>query len=859
MNESPLSPHLDAWKKAESLFAEARDLPADRRAALLASLSANDPALACVLRNLLEADASADSPVDLPAAAVGLNIERPTPLDRFGAYDIVGVLGEGRSGIVYRARQRSLDRDVALKVLASTFLSGQASRRFATETLALRQLRHPNIVPIFDAGTVAEPGGASRPFIAMELVDGKPITEHCRERRSTLANRLELILQLCAAVAHAHRRGILHRDISPGNILVELDEHGVARTRVIDLGLARFMGSSEHGTLHGHALGTPGFMSPEQSRGDTTAIDTRSDVYSIGALLRTLIERDRDHLDAAETAGDLRLIIDTATRDAVEDRYQTVDSLADDVRRFLDRQPIAARPASASYLLSKYVSRHPIRAAAAVISLIAVAAGFTLIGVWWTRAVAAEREAVKMARLLLHEVVLPQHNQVGHFAHERQLLESIRPTLISFSARNREDQSIQRDVATLLERLGDSCSESMDHRASLVNWEQVLDLRTRIAKQNPDDSAAQAACSIATVRVGDEAGQLGDEDRREKMYLAALEMDERSAARWPSDPGMISNLAYSHERLGALHVRAGRFAEAESSSVRQLELARRIGELEGDSRRALWDVACAWATRAEVLSQVLRDEGAEAARSEAIKAFGELASRYPNDRNVSIRMASILIGALLTGQTTMDGAFQARIVQSQHAVDAIAALDPDFRQLLPMRAAIAWSRARVRVQGHEGTLDLNELDSIREVAWQVASRDPASGDAVTAFGLCIMAKTECLTIVNRSAEAVEALQEASSRLRRLGANSTVDATRFGLDLAAARLEPPRCDSSVLTDLLSRRNERSSTWRESLDLLELLRNANCVDAATSLAEHLSRVIPERFVEARRLLAERTPSS
>src|SRR5262249_41988983 len=284
-------------------------------------------------------------------------------------------LGRGGMGVVYLAEQQNPSRLVALKVIAAGLTVGDALRRFEHEAQVLARLKHPGIAQVFEAGT-GDTGDGVRPYFVMELIEGQSLTDYARARALPTRQRLELFVKVCAAVQHAHQKGVIHRDLKPGNILV--DEAG--RPRVLDFGVARLTGpgpGDTHATAVGQLVGTLPYMSPEQVAADPDALDTRSDVYTLGVILyqlltgrlpyevagkpareaaRVITEREPARLGSVDKAlrGDLETVVARALEKDRERRYSSADALADDVERYLRGDPILARPASALYQLKKF-------------------------------------------------------------------------------------------------------------------------------------------------------------------------------------------------------------------------------------------------------------------------------------------------------------------------------------------------------------------------------------------------------------------------------------------------------------------------------------------------------------------------
>ncbi len=368
------------------------------------------------------------------------------PDDRIGPYAILDRLGEGGMGVVYLAEQREpVNRRVALKLMRWGGDSESVVARFESERQALALMSHPNIAQVFDAGTAPD----GRPYFVMEFVQGVPITAYCDARKSDTRQRLELFMQVCHAIQHAHFKGIIHRDIKPSNVLV-MDREGRPVPKVIDFGVAKATGrrltDREVHTEIDQLIGTPAYMSPEQAEMSPLDVDTRSDIYSLGVLLYEILtgrlpfdlaaarqkgysEVQRQIRDvepptpssrlgtlgeaAAEVAGrrsaeirelarDLRGDLDWITMKAMAKdrtrRYATATELAADIERHLNNQPVVAGPPEWGYRFRKFIRRHRpavIAAAATAAALLLGLAGTTAAMLQARR---AEQEARRQAR-----------------------------------------------------------------------------------------------------------------------------------------------------------------------------------------------------------------------------------------------------------------------------------------------------------------------------------------------------------------------------------------------------------------------------------------------------------------------------
>jgi tetratricopeptide (TPR) repeat protein len=379
----------------------------------------NDPTRTAVPAT---ADYEAPSTADPETHPNGAGPFGEAPGAVIGPFCLVRALGQGGMGAVWLAEQtHPVRRQVALKVIKAGMDTAAVIARFEAERQALALMDHPNIAKVLDAGTTP----AGRPFFAMELVEGTPINRYCDQQRLTVRQRLGLFIPVCRAVQHAHQKGIIHRDLKPSNVLVTSYD-GQPVPKVIDFGIAKATGPQLAGgdllTEAGALVGTPEYMAPEQADPGNADIDTRADIYALGVILYELLAgslpfsrtqgggvslfgllemicqaeppRPSTRLAAAESLTDVaaarraepgqlpKLIrgeLDWVVMKCLEKnrarRYETANGLAADIQRFLDDEPVAARPASVGFRLRKFVRRNRPAVAAAALVALALAGG----------------------------------------------------------------------------------------------------------------------------------------------------------------------------------------------------------------------------------------------------------------------------------------------------------------------------------------------------------------------------------------------------------------------------------------------------------------------------------------------------
>jgi non-specific serine/threonine protein kinase/serine/threonine-protein kinase len=541
-----------------------------------------------------------------------------------GPYQVLGPLGEGGMAEVYLAEQSEpVRRRVAVKILKAGMDSKQVVARFESERQALAVLDHPNIAKVFDAG-MAENG---RPYFVMEYVEGLPITEYCDAGRLSIDRRLSLFVDVCRAVQHAHLKGLVHRDLKPSNILVG-DVDGHPQPRIIDFGVAKAteapLTDSTLETRIGQVVGTPQYMSPEQTGLDGVDVDSRADIYSLGVVLYELLAgvmpldlstvRDialpgviREKIppqpsarftdlsdtrsDVAATRatspqdlervlrGDLDWIVMKAIEKDRERRYETANALAADCERFLEHEPVLARPPSRSYRLGRFVRRNRGLVATASVALVALLAGSIATTIGFVRATTAERTALQEAETArqvsefmvgLFQSSDPAQAQGAEIT-TREILDR---GLTKISSELNDQPLVQ---ATLQTAMGDVYRNlGLFGEAESLFQQSYATRRQLLGLDHPDTLTVQASLGIVSMELGrlDEAIRICEDTLiRRRRVLGDLD----------------ASTLWSMQNLASAYRAKGRIEDAERLYREALGVARQVSGQE--SKLTLWNMS----------------------------------------------------------------------------------------------------------------------------------------------------------------------------------------------------------------------------------------------------------------------------
>lgn len=537
------------------------------------------------------------------AACVKLQETAPgTPVtSRIGNFDLLAVLGSGSSGTVYRSRHRDNGMPAAVKLLRIDAHGKNQIERFRREARIASRLGHPAIVRILDSG-VHEHGGLHTPYLVSELVEGEPFSAALRGRgeRATLL----AFAELCDGIAHAHAAAVLHRDLKPGNVLV--DQHG--HPHVLDFGCARSDdGELGAGTMSGQVIGTPAFMSPEQANG--MGSDPRSDQWSLGALLFDALTGEPPHelknLNAASAlrfvaqhaprrlrqlrpglGHDLAAVVDKALAMSPADRYDGVQQLGEDVRRLLAGDPVLARPPGVAVSLLRLARRHRLAAAVVLGFALLITTSAVVTTVLWRRALRAEERLDQEAKDALRtvrsvQVIAARLAETLAAAGEQVLLEPTIALAMSMRMSPYSDRSHWLEIeANLREIAGNMALRAGDRAVADDHYRQVLGIRRQLVGTPQGDPSLLARAMV----------ELGDLEQPKSPQMALDHYQEAHAilqrvADSAPTLGHLDDLAWSFHRLAGIAHNDGRHEEAAKLAGKHFQLAERLIAIKVDGLR----------------------------------------------------------------------------------------------------------------------------------------------------------------------------------------------------------------------------------------------------------------------------------
>jgi len=704
----------ETWGRLSPLLDELLDLPDDDRSARLAALSAEDPNIAQAVAAMLEHLPAIERGEFMPSAAM----PKPGGLagQAIGPYTLVREIGHGGMGTVWLARRTDgrYEGEVAIKFLRSGLFGHGDAARFQREGSILARLSHPNIARLLDAGVMAD---GTQPYLVLEYIDGEPIDQYCQRLALSVEARLRLMLDVLAAVAQAHNRLILHRDLKPTNILV--DKAG--EVKLLDFGIAKLLddAGADQTALTARAGNafTPEFAAPEQLQaGDVT---TATDVYALGVLMYILLggehptaaptgaplDRMRSVIEtvprrlseavlkrggptqrwspesrrlAVEVRGDVETIVAKALKKSPSERYANAGALADDIRRYLAHEPIAARPDSTLYRSLKFVQRHRTGVAATSLAIAALGAGIG-VALWQAREAQAQRvQAEGLIEYMIGDL-RKKLQPVGRL----DVLDGVGLKALDYYA-----------------------SQDLDH----------LDA----------DSLGRRARALHMI--GDLAQQRGKFEEAARDFQQAADTTSKLLKAHPNDPQRIFDQSQSEFYVGYIEWYRGRLHPAEAAFRRYLDMAQRMNKAKpGDHSWQLEDVF-AKTTVGTILTDLGRADEALPLQTQARAEIAQIVRSHPEDAvsyGNTIGWEVITLAALGRPEDAIQ-ADKDKIAAAMGAPNADKDVDAQFLIANAHYEIAVWQRDLGRLADAKSTasLALDELNALNK-------REPANVNYIT--------------------------------------------------------------------------------------------------------------------------------
>jgi serine/threonine protein kinase/tetratricopeptide (TPR) repeat protein len=579
----------ERWRQIEAVFQEAADLEDQARYEYLKTACAGDEDLLAEVQSLLASEGISFAAPALEQVAQAVSGLASLEGQRIGAYEVIGPIGEGGMGTVYKAKRADgqFEQEVAIKIIRAGASSPLHARRFLEERSLLAQLQHPHIARLIDGGE-----HAGIPYIVMELIDGLPIDAYCKQWSLSVRERLELFLLVCDAVQYAHAALIVHRDLKPSNILVTAE----GTPKLLDFGIAKLITEGRESTQTGWMM-TPDYASPEQVRGES--ITVASDVYSLGIVLYEILTGERpyklksyapaeiqqlvctteinppSHQLTGESRlrkqieGDLDNILLMALRKEAGRRYGSVAQFAEDIRRHLAGETVIARPDTFGYRWSKYLRRNRVPLVLATSLVLAIFTGAGLTVREGLRAQCRFDEVRSLANSLLTEIDPEAAKLLGSIKMRKLLMEKSLGYLDRLAQEAGSDVELQKELARTYHRVGDIQGHSRSDNLGLFNESleshtKAIQIEEPLLRRFPNDSAIKKSLAMGYAHVGDLYSRRGGASIAERFMQKAYALAEKT------DPNTYVDVRLSINKANFLD---GKFEESLRFSREALEVA----------------------------------------------------------------------------------------------------------------------------------------------------------------------------------------------------------------------------------------------------------------------------------------------
>jgi serine/threonine protein kinase len=728
-----------------------------------------------------------------------------------GPYRITRPLGEGGMGVVYLAEQMEpVRREVALKVLKMGLDTKQVVARFQSERQALAVMEHPNITKVYDAGATE----AGAPYFVMERVDGAPITDYSDAHHLSIRERVRLFLQVCRAVEHAHQKGIIHRDLKPSNVLVT-EADGAPLCKVIDFGIAKATerpADAVQVTLAEQLVGTPAYMSPEQTAGTSLDVDTRSDVYSLGVLLYELLAGvlpygpDAYHgwaLKAHRLATDppppsarlvtvesetqtslsaLRRTVPTSLRRQLrgeldwvilkaldkdrERRYQTANALALDLERYLADEPVLAGPPSPAYRARKFVRRHRWAVAFASTTLVLLM-GVTVAVMVQAQRIARARAVAELRQGQAEELIgfvlgdlRTRLTPIGRL----DILDEVGRKATEYFAAVPEAELSDTELfrrSQALRQLGEVRVDQGKLADGMNAFRESLELANGLAVRDPTNGEWQVGLGASHFWTGYILWRQADPDGALEHFLPYLRITEALVARHPDSLAYRLEQAYALSNIGSVKETKGDLRGALAAFNSTLAIKQDLVRRDSTNPERQLDLAQTHNSIGVVQRKLgnLR-EAATSHRSElAIKQ--SLVARDPTNRQWArgLAIAHAFLGDLLINLGDVRGAL--REMQLARAIHgSLAAYDTSNAEQRWRLANSERLVGQTLLERGDVRTALRELHSGRSRMEQLLAGSPDNVEWQQELARTQVALGQALTRDGRLAEARAALRDA---------------------------------------------------------------------------------------------------
>lgn len=843
----------DRWQQVNRIFQQALEIASEDRTRYLRYACGDDTELQREIASLLAVETAATYLDTPPYAAPVLPKRAGEDLlgQRIGVYRVTRLLGRGGMGEVYEAVRddEQFDQKVALKIVRHEMNVEFVRQRFLSERQILASLRHSNVAHLLDGGTT--PDGLS--YFVMEYIEGEPITEYCRARELSAADKVRLFQQVCAAVQHAHQKLVVHRDLKPNNILVTKD----GTVKLLDFGIAKVLDPALHrrealDTAPEVRLMTPDYASPEQVRG--LVITTASDVYSLGAVLYELLTEMRPHkfstlspleiervvcetevLKPSEVmrqtshtrrtqrlGSDLDNIVLMAMRKEPERRYQSVAQFAEDLQRYLDGRPIIARADTIRYRTSKFLRRNRLPVIATAIVFLSLVTGLAVATYQARRAERRFQQVRKLAHTYLFEVNAELQALPGSTKARELVVKTALEYLDSLAQEAGNDTALQLELAQAYDRVGNVQGNPYDQNrgdsaAALRSFEKAQAIYQRLLARDNTNPQLITALAALQARLAPLYSDLGRSREAEESYRTTIQLvDKVMAANLDIDPWLVVT---SHHRRGELARRTGELQTALEHQRRGLAFVLEWTAKHPPSTAHTLEIS-AYGRLTHALRETGALEEALAAAQQALRLCEEDSARNPHNN-----------------------AFRRNLISRHQAVGRVLG-DPDELNLGRPAEAIAHYRQALELAREFSRQDPHNAQDKREVAsaalfvgMMLRDSEPAAAAdlyeqaGLLAEALCQAAPTnvefrQTLALANRGlayakwrlGKTQEALPVFRKALEAQLANYAADPTRTWTHRNLSRTY------EVIGNLLLQQSDRAGardTYQQALDLAQKL--------------------------------------